>query len=138
MSLRVELDGRVGMNEDITVTGLDHIVVNCSDVERSLTFYCDALGLQPERVDAWRREEVFFPSVRVDDSTIIDLLPLAPSGENVNHFCLTVRRVDFEAVKAGGAFDVVEGPVTRYGAKGDGVSLYIRDPDANLIELRYY
>jgi catechol 2,3-dioxygenase-like lactoylglutathione lyase family enzyme len=43
------------MNDDINVTGLDHIVVNCSDVERSLTFYCDALGLQPERVDAWRR-----------------------------------------------------------------------------------
>ena len=126
------------MNEDITVTGIDHIVVNCSDVERSLTFYCDALGLQPERVDAWRREEVFFPSVRVDDSTIIDLLPLAPSGENVNHFCLTVRRLDFELVKASGSFDVVEGPVTRYGAKGDGVSLYVRDPDANLIELRYY
>lgn len=126
------------MNDDLKVTGIDHIVVNCSDVERSLTFYSELLGLKSERVDEWRREEIFFPSVRVDDATIIDLLPLAPSGENVNHFCLTVEMVDFENLKASGAFDVVEGPVTRYGAKGDGVSLYIRDPDANLIELRYY
>ncbi|HEX3334650.1 MAG TPA: VOC family protein [Acidimicrobiales bacterium] len=126
------------MSNDISVTGLDHIVVNCSDVERSLTFYCDLLGLKPERLDEWRREEILFPSVRVDDATIIDLLPLAPSGENVNHFCLTVRAVDFDAVVASGTFDVVEGPVTRYGARGDGVSLYVRDPDGTLVELRHY
>jgi catechol 2,3-dioxygenase-like lactoylglutathione lyase family enzyme len=126
------------MSEAIRVVGIDHVVVNSSDLERSLTFYCGVLGLEPERVEEWRRKEVFFPSVRIDDSTIIDLLPLQRTGENVNHFCLTVGRVDFEALKASGRLDVVEGPVTRYGAKGDGTSLYVRDPDGNMIELRYY
>jgi catechol 2,3-dioxygenase-like lactoylglutathione lyase family enzyme len=122
----------------VRVCGLDHVVVNSSDLERSLAFYCGVLGLEAERVEAWRRKEVFFPSVRVDDATIIDLLPLRRTGENVNHFCLTVDRVDFEALKACGELDVVEGPVMRYGAKGDGTSLYVRDPDGNMIELRYY
>jgi catechol 2,3-dioxygenase-like lactoylglutathione lyase family enzyme len=126
------------MSEDIRVTGIDHLVVNCSDVERSLEFYCGLLGLRAERVEEWRRNEVVFPSVRIDESTIIDLLPQVPSGENINHFCLTVQHLDFEALKASGRFEVVEGPVSRYGAKGHGVSLYVRDPDANLVELRSY
>lgn len=117
---------------------MDHLVINTSDAERSLTFYCGVLGLEPERVDEWRRKEAFFPSVRIDESTIIDLLPLERSGENVNHFCLTIERVDLEALKASGLLDVVEGPVVRYGAKGDGTSLYVRDPDGNLVELRHY
>jgi catechol 2,3-dioxygenase-like lactoylglutathione lyase family enzyme len=62
------------MSDDLTVTGMDHIVLNVSDVERSLSFYLDELGLQPVRVDEWRRKEVFFPSARVDATTIIDLL----------------------------------------------------------------
>jgi catechol 2,3-dioxygenase-like lactoylglutathione lyase family enzyme len=126
------------MTANLHVTGMDHLVINTSDVERSLTFYCDLLGLAPVRVDEWRRQEVFFPSVRVDDSTIIDLLELDRTGENMNHLCLTVRRTDFDALKASGVFDVVDGPHIRYGARGDGTSLYVRDPDANIIELRYY
>ena len=120
------------------VVGLDHIVVNSADVERSLAFYCDELGLAAERVEEWRRNEVIFPSVRVDASTIIDLLPTTRSGENVNHFCLVVDPADFEAVKESGRFDVVDGPAVRFGARGDGTSLYVRDPDGNVVELRYY
>ena len=48
------------------VTGFDHIVLRCADVEASLAFYCDELGLEPERVEEWRRGEVLFPSVRID------------------------------------------------------------------------
>jgi catechol 2,3-dioxygenase-like lactoylglutathione lyase family enzyme len=123
---------------NLQVTGVDHVVINTTNVERSLAFYCDLLGLAPERVDEWRRKEVFFPSVRVDDSTIIDLLEIDRTGENMNHLCLTVRRTDFDAIKVSGAFDVVDGPDIRSGARGDGMSLYVRDPDANIIELRYY
>jgi catechol 2,3-dioxygenase-like lactoylglutathione lyase family enzyme len=123
---------------NLQVIGVDHLVINTLDIERSLAFYCGVLGLVPERVDEWRRREVFFPSVRVDDSTIIDLLEIDRTGENVNHLCLTVRYTDFDALKASGAFDVVDGPDIRYGARGDGTSLYVRDPDANIIELRYY
>ena len=46
--------------------------------------------------------------------------------------------MDFDALKASGRFEVVEGPATRFGARGDGTSIYIRDPDQNLVELRYY
>ena len=120
------------------VTALDHVVINCGDVERSLRFYVDDLGLEPLRVLEWRRNEVPFPSVRIDRGTIIDLFDKAPTGENLNHFCLVVEPTDFEAVKASGRFEVRSGPGTRWGARGDATSLYISDPDGNTIELRYY
>jgi len=120
------------------VIGFDHVVLNVADVERSLRFYCEELGLEAMRVDEWRRKEVFFPSVRVDATTIIDLLSTPRSGENVNHICLVVEAEDFDAVKASGQYDVVDGPDVRWGAQGDATSLYVRDPDGNVVELRYY
>ena len=57
----------------VQVVGLDHVVLRCADVEKSLTLYCDTLGLEPERVDEWRRGDVPFPSVRITPTTIIDL-----------------------------------------------------------------
>jgi catechol 2,3-dioxygenase-like lactoylglutathione lyase family enzyme len=126
------------MNDELRVTGLDHVVLNVADVERSLAFYCDELGLAPERVEEWRRGEVLFPSVRVDAHTIIDLLAVVRSGENADHICLVVEPVDLEALKASGRFEVVDGPATRFGARGDGTSLYVKDPDRNTVELRYY
>jgi len=120
------------------VIGFDHVVLNVADVERSLRFYCEELGLEGLRVDEWRRKEVFFPSVRVDATTIIDLLSTPRSGENVNHICLVVEAEDFDAVKASGQYDVVDGPDVRWGAQGDATSLYVRDPDGNVVELRYY
>ena len=123
---------------DLRVTGLDHVVLNVADVERSLAFYCDELGLAPERVEQWRRGEVLFPSVRVDPTTIIDLLAVPRTGENADHVCLVVEPVDLEAVKASGRFEVVDGPAKRFGARGDGTSLYVQDPDGNTVELRHY
>ncbi len=125
----------------VRVTGLDHIVLRVSDVERSLAFYQDVLGLRGERVDEWRRGEAAFPSVRVSDDVIIDVLA-APAehlgAENVDHFCLVVEPTDWDAVVASGTFEVVDGPDTRFGARGDAQSLYVRDPDRNVVELRYY
>lgn len=126
------------MSDEIRVTGLDHVVLNVADVERSLAFYCDELGLAPERAEEWRRGEILFPSVRIDAHTIIDLLAVARTGENADHLCLVVEPVDLEAVKASGRFDVVDGPATRFGARGDGTSLYVKDPDGNTVELCYY
>lgn len=124
--------------ETITVLGLDHVVLAVEDEERSLAFFCGELGLEPLRVDQWRRHEAPFPSVRVDATTIIDLLGAPRTGENVDHVCLVVAPVDFEAIKASGRFVVVDGPARRFGARGEGTSLYIGDPDGNTIELRYY
>ena|SRR5436190_6972507 len=119
---------------------MDHIVLVVSDVERSVAWYRDALGLEALRLEEWRAGQVPFPSVRVSDSTIIDVLAgrRASDGVNVDHLCLVMEPVDLDAVVASGRFDVVEGPVTRWGARGDGTSLYVRDPDGNVVELRYY
>jgi catechol 2,3-dioxygenase-like lactoylglutathione lyase family enzyme len=122
----------------VRVTGLDHIVLDVADTERSLAFYVGELGLAPVRVDEWRRGEVFFASVRVDDATIIDLLETPPDGRNVDHFCLVVAAQDLQVLADSGRFDVVDGPDRRYGARGDGTSLYVRDPDGNVVELRHY
>lgn len=119
------------------VVGLDHVVLNVADARRSVAWYRDELGLEPLRYDAWERGEVFFPSVRVDGSTIIDLLETDRSGQNVDHLCLVVRD-DVDVLAASGRFDVVDGPDTRWGARGDGRSLYVRDPDGNVVELRNY
>jgi len=124
--------------DDLHVVALDHIVLNVADVERSLAFYGGELGLVPERVDEWRRGEVPFPSVRVDAHTIIDLLAAPRTGENSDHLCLVVEPTDLDAVKASGRFEVVDGPATRFGARGDGTSLYVKDPDGNTVELRHY
>ncbi len=126
------------MNAPIRVIGLDHIVLDVADVERSLAFYVDQLGLTPMRVDEWRRGEVLFPSVRIDATTIIDLLAGAPTGENMNHFCLVIEPTDLDALKARGRLEVVDGPDIRFGAQGNATSLYVRDPDANTVELRHY
>jgi catechol 2,3-dioxygenase-like lactoylglutathione lyase family enzyme len=124
----------------VRVTGFDHLVLNVADVERSLAFYVDELGLEPVRLGDWRRGEVFFPSVRVDATTILDLLgpAPAPTGRNVDHLCLVVETLDLEALKQSGRFTVVDGPGVRYGAQGDGTSLYVLDPDGNTVELRHY
>ncbi len=123
----------------VRVVGLDHIVLNVADVERSLAFYCGELGLEPLRVEAWRRGEVFFPSARVDPATLIDFLGIERTGENANHVALVVADgTDLEAVAASGRFEVVDGPDQRFGARGDGTALYVRDPDGNTVELRSY
>lgn len=123
----------------VHVTGLDHIVLMVADVEASLAFYCDKLGLPGERVDEWRSGEVMFPSVRLSEQTIIDLFVGERSGTNLDHFALVVSTdTDLHAIVDSGEFTVVTEPVTRWGARGDGLSLYVRDPDGNTVELKQY
>jgi catechol 2,3-dioxygenase-like lactoylglutathione lyase family enzyme len=119
----------------VKVTGFDHVVVNTADIERSLTFYCDVLGLEPVRVDEWRRGEVFFPSVRVNAATIIDLFPAERTGENVNHFCLVVDD-DIDALVT--RFPEASRHEGLFGAQGYASSVYTSDPDGNTVELRSY
>lgn len=120
------------------VRELDHIVLNVADVERSLRWYTERLGLAPERVDEWRAGQAPFPSVRINESCIIDLFAVERSGENMNHVCLVVEPGDVDAIADDEQFDVVDGPGRRWGARGDGYSVYVRDPDGNTVELRSY
>ncbi|GGQ24935.1 VOC family protein [Streptosporangium pseudovulgare] len=120
------------------VKAFDHLVLNVRDAERALEFYAGTLGLQEERVAEWRAGEAPFPSVRVDESTIIDLVERPRGESNVDHICLVVDPVDWQEVIDSGVLTVLEGPVTRFGARGDAQSVYVRDPDGNTVELRWY
>jgi catechol 2,3-dioxygenase-like lactoylglutathione lyase family enzyme len=127
------------------VCALDHIVLNVADTERALAFYTGQLGLSAERVEAWRSGKAPFPSLRISESTIIDLVAgpneAAGTRNNLAHFCLVTDSADLAAATqqlAAAGVPIEEGPAVRFGARGNALSIYFRDPDDNLIELRTY
>ena len=128
---------------------LDHIVLNVNDVERALGFYTKVVGLAPERVEQWRKGELLFPSLRISADSIIDLLPPEMWGgagpdekrPNVDHFCLCIDAASWPALQtrlADAGVEIEVGPVTLYGAHGNGTAVYIRDTEGNRVELRFY
>lgn len=126
---------------------MDHIVIRCKDVERQIKFYVDILGLEAYRLDEFRAGKVPFPSVRVNENTIIDLSPRPeqePIGDgprNLDHYCLTIQPVDLveisQYLREQGVVVETE-PRTRSGARGMGDSIYVRDFEGNRVELRCY
>ena len=124
----------------LRVEAMDHIVLAVDDVERSLAWYRDVLGLEALRYDDWKDGQVPFPSVRINEGTIIDIVRRTDNshGTNLDHFCLTIAPTDLAEIVASGDFDVVSGPDARWGARGVAQSLYVRDPDGNVVELRHY
>ncbi len=131
----------------VKITEMDHIVLRNKDVEVSLRFYTEVLGLQAERVEQWRAGEVRFPSARINADTIIDFFgsdqePIAKDGiKNQDHFCMVIEPTDMEELKAkfeAMGVEIQAGPGKRWGSHGDGISLYIYDPDENVVELRHY
>ena len=126
-------------DDGFRVQGFDHLVLRCADVERTLAWYVDVIGLEPVRVEEWRREEVFFPSVRISPTTIVDLIGGGDGADGrLDHICIVVEPCDLLAVAAAKGLEVLEGPVPRYGAQGDGTSIYVKDPDGGTVELRFY
>jgi glyoxylase I family protein len=125
------------------LAGLDHIVLRVCDRARMLVFYCDVLGCVLER----EQSELGLTQLRAGRS-LIDLVTLsgplgagtAPgtAGGNVDHFCLTLG--PYEESTLLGWFrthGVSAGePGMRYGAEGDGPSIFVRDPEGNRIELK--
>jgi len=122
----------------VRVKALDHVVLNVRDAERALEFYSGTLGLDEERVAEWRAGDAPFPSVRVSEFTIIDLFDRPRGESNVDHICLVVDPLDWQQVIDSGVLTVLEGPVDRFGARGEGQSVYVQDPDGNTVELRWY
>ena len=131
----------------VKITEMDHIVLRTRDVEESLRFYTEVLGLQPERVEQWRAGEIRFPSARLNADTIIDFfasdnIPTDKDGpKNQDHFCMVIDYTDMEKLKERFedlGVEIQAGPGKRWGSHGDGISLYIYDPDDNVVELRHY
>ena len=129
----------------IEVRGIDHVVVRAADLERMIAFYRDVLGCAVER----RVDELGLVQLRAG-SALVDLVAVdgalgrqggaAPGaeGRNMDHFCLRLERFDVEALRRHLQSHGVEvGELaTRYGAEGKGPSLYIKDPEDNLVELK--
>ena len=131
----------------VKITEMDHIVLRNIDVEVSLKFYTEVLGLQAERIDEWRAGEVRFPSARINADTIIDFFgtdqePIGKEGDkNQDHYCMVIEPTDMEELKSkfeAMGVEIQAGPGKRWGSHGDGISLYIYDPDDNVVELRHY
>ena len=131
----------------VKITELDHIGLRVKDVEASLRFYSELLGLKAERVDEWRKGEIGFPSVRLNADTLIDFFLSEKKVDNENkeinqdHFCLVIEPTDMEHLKTRLeelGVRIHAGPGKRWGAHGDATSLYMYDPDQNVGELRHY
>jgi glyoxylase I family protein len=124
---------------------IDHLVIRARDFETLIAFYCDVIGCAVER----RIEDLGLVQLRAGRS-LIDLVDVhgklgalggaAPGkeGRNLDHFCLRVEPWDPDAIRAHlEAHGVDCGDVgERYGAEGQGPSLYVTDPEGNTIELR--
>ncbi len=129
----------------LKLQGLDHLVLRVVDLDAMLRFYVDTLGCTVER----RQDEIGLVQLRAGRS-LIDLVPVAgklgrmggaapgAEGRNLDHFCLRVEPFDEAAIRAHLAAQGVDaGPVeSRYGAEGEGPSLYVADPEGNVVELK--
>ncbi|HMJ75995.1 MAG TPA: VOC family protein [Iamia sp.] len=125
------------MTTPLTVTGIDHIVLQVPEVAPVVAWYHDELGLAVERLEEFEAGQAVFVTVRIDATTIIDVLPGERTGENVNHFAVVIEE-DVDELAASGRFVVEVGPADLSGAQGQGRSIYVRDPADNLVELRNY
>ena len=133
---------------DFQIVDLDHIVLRVKDVERAIEFYTGTLGLAPHRLEEFRAGEVPFPCARINDHTLIDLLP-SPDDEpiedgprNLDHFCMAVNGIDMvsfaEYLQSKGVTVHSDRAGRRSGARGMADSIYIQDTEGNTIELRRY
>ena len=127
------------------IQDIDHIVLRVSDLERMIAFYCDVLGCSVE----WRRPDLGLVHLRAG-SAMIDLVPVdgklgalggaAPGkeGRNMDHVCLRVLPFDEAQIVShlqsrGARIGEIR---PRFGAQGEGVSIYVYDPENNLVELK--
>ena len=121
----------------VKISGIDHLVINVADTERAMCWYRDRLGFEPERYEEWKSGDAPFLSMRVNDSTVIDLLETRRSGENVDHISFLVDGSSAETLSHDDV-EVVREFESVYGALGWGPAVYIRDLDGNVIELKRY
>ena len=128
----------------INLTGIDHVVLRVADLQRTIRFYEEVLGARLEK----KQEGIGLYQLRAG-SSLIDLVPVdgplgrqgggppGAEGRNVDHICFRVLPWDGDAILAHLKTHGIETEiVTRYGAEGDGPSIYLSDPDGNGLELK--
>ncbi|HUO94065.1 MAG TPA: VOC family protein [Rhizomicrobium sp.] len=124
---------------------IDHVVLRIADLSKSLAFYGDVLGCSIDN----RQDAIGLVQLRAGRS-LIDLIPLdgalgriggaaaGKEGRNVDHFALQIAPFDESAIRshlAGYGVEIVQAG-QRYGAEGNGPSIYVTDPDGNVVELK--
>lgn len=124
----------------LPIRGLDHVVLRTNRLEEVLAFYRDALGCPMERT----LKEIGLYQLRAGDA-LVDVLDAtlgksdAADGESLyDHFCLQIASDDVGAlVSELDRLGIPHGkPSQRYGATGDGTSVYATDPDGRTVELK--
>jgi catechol 2,3-dioxygenase-like lactoylglutathione lyase family enzyme len=128
----------------INIQSVDHVVLRVADVERVGSFYIDVLGGNWDR----RRHDLGLHHLRLGD-VMIDLVPVAgplgrlggpapgKEGHNVDHVAFRVRPWDGEGIRSHLRAHGIEAEIkSRYGADGDGPSIYFKDPEGNGVELK--
>ncbi len=129
----------------IKIREIDHLVLRVVNLEAMLRFYCDVLGCHIEL----RQDAIGLIQLRAG-SSLVDLVPVdgplgsmggaAPGkeGRNLDHFCFRVEPFNEAAIRSHlEAKGVQAGPTaSRYGAEGQGPSIYVTDPEGNTVELK--
>lgn len=128
----------------ITIRAIDHVVFRVVDLDRMARFYTEVLGARFEK----HQSEIGLYQLRIGGA-LIDLVPIsgqlgamggvAPGreGRNVDHICFRVLPWDGETILTELRKHSIEGEiVSRYGAEGEGPSIYLRDPEGNMLELK--
>ena len=126
------------MESPLKIAEIDHVVFRCRDQTRMLDFYTRLMGLVEER----RIEQIGLIQLRAGRS-MIDLVPadagIEETSNNVDHVCLGIEATDMAVLARhlrDCSIEVIGEPAMRYGARGMGLSIYVRDPEGNVIELK--
>ena len=136
---------------------IDHAVLWVENANRALEFYVDVLGLTPVRAKYFEEGKARFPSVRVNEGTVFDLMEPSEllslvqkftgggegiGGGPINHLCLSMSASEYAEISARlieRGVELTPGGEDVFGARGQAVrSIYFNDPDGNVLEIRYY
>lgn len=134
---------------------MDHVVLWTKDARAAVDFYSRVVGLTPLRLKEFEAGEAPFPSVRVCEESIIDLMPMkmpdgvgtfasgeGGAGNRINHLCLALSKAEFDALDRRLQAEGVDTGARRnssFGARGWAPeAFYFADPDGNVLEARYY
>lgn len=128
-----------------SILGLDHVVLRVDNPQRLIAFYRDVLGCAVDH----EQPKIGLTHLRAG-SALIDIMDrngaLASPGDeqperarrNVDHICLRVDRFDHDAIsrhlESHGI--AIQPPASRFGAEGEGLTIYLYDPEGNMVELK--